>query len=108
MMPAQQAAGGVSCFCLMNAASASRMAEKVAFLQPASFSVISICCSRTSSVASLTDAPSLSKKKHCLTELRVGPFFIFCSVYYFAPHSWFQSGQIPAVSVSAGELCHQW
>ncbi|WP_397324703.1 hypothetical protein [Pantoea agglomerans] len=47
---------------MLNAASASRMAEKVAFLLAASFSVISICCSLRSSVALLTGVSSLSKK----------------------------------------------
>lgn len=112
MMPAQQAAGGVSCFCLMNAASASRMAEKVAFLQPASFSVISICCSRRSSVASLTDAPSLSKKS------TASPIFVSArfssSVLYITLHRipGFSQGRfrpcrcLPENSVINGSLCH--
>lgn len=49
-------------FRMLNATSGSQMAEKVAFLLAASFSVITICCSLRSNVASLTGSFSLSKK----------------------------------------------
>ena len=52
-----------SCFSEPDAASATRMAEKIAFLLAASFSVISICCSLMSSICSLTGAPFLVKKR---------------------------------------------
>lgn len=43
-----------------------------------------------------------------ITGRGVGPFFIFFSLHYIAPHSWFQLGRIAAFPVFAGEHNYQF
>lgn len=73
----------LSCLRMFNAASASRMAEKVAFRLAASVSVISICCSLRSNAVSLTCAPSVSKKVP-LHRASCAPVFhlLFCTLHH--------------------------
>ncbi|WP_285723078.1 MULTISPECIES: hypothetical protein [unclassified Pantoea] len=88
------------------------MAEKVAFLQPASFSVISICCSRRSSVISLTGAFSLSKKNTAspiFVSARFSSSVLYITLYRIPGFSQGRSRPcryLPENSAIYGSLCH--